>query len=53
MNLSVLSALIFIAVFAVVVFIHEFGHFIVARLLKWMSKSSGSDCASHVDLVSL
>ena len=34
MNLSILSALIFIAVFAVVVFIHEFGHFIVARLLK-------------------
>ena len=34
MNLSVLSLLIFIAVFALVVFIHEFGHFIVARLLK-------------------
>jgi regulator of sigma E protease len=34
MNLSILSALIFIAVFAGVVFIHEFGHFIVARLLK-------------------
>ncbi len=33
MNLSSLSLLIFIAVFAVVVFIHEFGHFIVARLL--------------------
>ncbi len=33
MNLSILSLLIFIAVFAVVVFIHEFGHFIVARLL--------------------
>ena len=34
MNISILSALIFIAVFAGVVFIHEFGHFIVARLLK-------------------
>ncbi|MGE5073840.1 MAG: M50 family metallopeptidase [Anaerolineae bacterium] len=34
MNLSILSLLIFIAVFALVVFIHEFGHFIVARLLK-------------------
>jgi regulator of sigma E protease len=34
MNLSILSLLIFIAVFAGVVFIHEFGHFIVARLLK-------------------
>lgn len=34
MNLSLLSGLIFIAVFAGVVFIHEFGHFIVARLLK-------------------
>jgi regulator of sigma E protease len=34
MNLPILSLLIFIAVFAVVVFIHEFGHFIVARLLK-------------------
>ena len=33
MNLSILSLLIFIAVFALVVFIHEFGHFIVARLL--------------------
>ncbi len=33
MNLSILSLLIFVAVFAVVVFIHEFGHFIVARLL--------------------
>ncbi len=29
-----LSLLIFVAVFAVVVFIHEFGHFIVARLLR-------------------
>src|SRR5512141_2151962 len=34
MNLPVLSLLIFVAVFAAVVFIHEFGHFIVARLLK-------------------
>src|SRR5512135_339325 len=34
MGLSILSLLIFVAVFAGVVFIHEFGHFIVARLLK-------------------
>jgi len=34
MSLSILSLVIFIAVFAGVVFIHEFGHFIVARLLK-------------------
>src|SRR5512140_835649 len=34
MNLSMLSLVIFIAVFAGVVFIHEFGHFLVARLLK-------------------
>lgn len=34
MSLSLLSLLIFVAVFAGVVFIHEFGHFIVARLLK-------------------
>ncbi len=34
MNTSLLSGLIFIVVFAGVVFIHEFGHFIVARLLK-------------------
>jgi regulator of sigma E protease len=34
MNLSILSLLIFVAVFAGVVFIHEFGHFIVSRLLK-------------------
>ena len=34
MNISILSGLIFVAVFAGVVFIHEFGHFIVARLLK-------------------
>jgi regulator of sigma E protease len=33
MNIPILSLFIFIAVFAVVVFIHEFGHFIVARLL--------------------
>jgi regulator of sigma E protease len=34
MNLSILSLVVFIAVFAGVVFIHEFGHFIVSRLLK-------------------
>ena len=34
MNLPILSLLIFVAVFAVVVFIHEFGHFIMARLFK-------------------
>jgi regulator of sigma E protease len=34
MNISVLSLAIFVAVFAGVVFIHEFGHFVVARLLK-------------------
>ncbi len=34
MNLSILSLLIFLAVFAIVVFIHEFGHFVVSRLLK-------------------
>jgi regulator of sigma E protease len=34
MDLSILSLLIFVAVFAGVVFIHEFGHFIVSRLLK-------------------
>lgn len=34
MNTSLLSGLIFVLVFAAVVFIHEFGHFIVARLLK-------------------
>ncbi len=34
MNIPELSLLIFIAVFAGVVFIHEFGHFIVSRLLK-------------------
>src|SRR5512142_2894528 len=34
MSLTILSLLVFITVFAGVVFIHEFGHFIVARLLK-------------------
>lgn len=34
MNLSLLSLVIFVAVFAAVVFIHEFGHFLVSRLLK-------------------
>jgi regulator of sigma E protease len=34
MNTSLLSALIFVAVFAGVVLVHEFGHFVVARLLK-------------------
>lgn len=34
MNISILSGLIFVAVFAGVVFIHEFGHFIVSKLLK-------------------
>jgi regulator of sigma E protease len=34
MNVSILSLVIFIAVFALVVFIHEFGHFIVSRSLK-------------------
>ncbi len=34
MNISLLSGLIFIAVFAGVVFVHELGHFLVARLLK-------------------
>src|SRR5512135_3581687 len=34
MSLSILSLLIFIAVFAGVVFIHEFGHFLVSRLLR-------------------
>src|SRR5258708_11033611 len=33
MNTSILTVLIFIGVFAGVVFIHEFGHFVVARLL--------------------
>jgi len=34
MNTSLLTVLVFVAVFAGVVFIHEFGHFIVSRLLK-------------------
>ena len=34
MNISLLTVLVFVAVFACVVFIHEFGHFLVARLLK-------------------
>ena len=34
MNISALSLIIFLAVFAGVVFIHEFGHFVVSRLLK-------------------
>jgi regulator of sigma E protease len=34
MSISALSLLIFLAVFAGVVFIHEFGHFIVARILN-------------------
>jgi regulator of sigma E protease len=34
MVISLLSLAIFVAVFALVVFVHEFGHFIVARLLK-------------------
>jgi len=34
MNISLLSGLIFVGVFAAVVLIHEFGHFVAARLLK-------------------
>ncbi len=34
MNTSLLTVLVFIAVFAGVVFIHELGHFLMARLLK-------------------
>ena len=34
MNITLLSALIFVGVFAAVVLIHEFGHFVVARLLN-------------------
>ena len=34
MNITMLSALIFIGVFAAVVLIHEFGHFVAARLLR-------------------
>lgn len=34
MNITLLSGLVFVGVFAAVVLIHEFGHFVVARLLK-------------------
>lgn len=34
MNITLLSVLIFVGVFAAVVLIHEFGHFVAARLLK-------------------
>jgi regulator of sigma E protease len=34
MNISLISGLIFVGVFAGVVFIHEFGHFLAARLFK-------------------
>ena len=34
MNITILSALIFVIVFAGVILTHEFGHFIAARLLK-------------------
>ena len=34
MNISLISGLIFVAVFAGVVFIHELGHFLAARLFK-------------------
>ena len=34
MNASILSLVIFVAVFAGVVFVHEFGHFVASRLLK-------------------
>jgi regulator of sigma E protease len=34
MNITLLSALIFVGVFAAVVLIHEFGHFVAARLMK-------------------
>jgi regulator of sigma E protease len=34
MNITILSGLIFVGVFAAVVLIHEFGHFVAARLLK-------------------
>jgi regulator of sigma E protease len=33
MTISTLSLIVFVAVFALVVFIHEFGHFLVSRLL--------------------
>jgi regulator of sigma E protease len=34
MNITLLSALVFVGVFAAVVLIHEFGHFLAARLFK-------------------
>jgi regulator of sigma E protease len=34
MNITLLSGLIFVGVFAAVVLIHEFGHFVAARILK-------------------
>ncbi len=34
MDIPLISLLVFVAVFAGVVFIHEFGHFLVSRLLK-------------------
>jgi len=34
MNITLISALIFVGVFAAVVLIHEFGHFLAARLMK-------------------
>ena len=34
MNTSILSLVIFVAVFVGVIFIHEFGHFVASRLLK-------------------
>jgi regulator of sigma E protease len=34
MNITILSALVFVGVFAAVVLIHEFGHFVAARLLN-------------------
>lgn len=34
MNITLLSGLVFVGVFAGVVLIHEFGHFVAARLLK-------------------
>jgi len=34
MSASILSLVIFVAVFALVVFVHEFGHYVASRLLK-------------------
>ncbi len=34
MNITLLSGLIFVGVFAAVVLVHEFGHFVAARILK-------------------